>query len=134
MLAAHVPVVAKIMARLSQLFISNSLQCEKCAMNNLRINVKGSLLQNGFCTNFSDFEAKKLLTEKCTEKRTEKCTEKCTEKRNVFTEFFHRIFPRIFGVCVCFFLQYKQLMPPRNGLQKIQPEKHRNAEQNPESL
>ena len=77
--------------------------------------VKGSLLQNGFCANFSKFEAT------CYSPKNEpKTVPKNTPKNGVFSpNFSTEIFPE-FSVCV--FLQQEQQMPPENGLQKIQPE------------
>ena len=82
--------------------------------------LKGSLLQNGFCTKFSDFDAKSCSPKNAPNKRTEERTEKRTEKRNVFTEFFHRIFPRIFGVCFSAVrtVNATEKRPPNNSARK----------------
>ena len=67
-----------------------------------RSQIKGSLLQNGFCTNFSDFEAK-IFSPKNAPKNVPKNAEKKTPKNGMFSPIFSTEFFPEFSVCV--FLQ-----------------------------
>ena len=94
--------------------------CASCCQ--ARQILKGSLLQNGFCTNFSNFEAKS-----CSPKNAPKNAPK---NGIISPNFSTRIFPRILGVCFSAVrtVNATEKRPPKNSAKKSIA----GTEQNPE--
>ena len=90
--------------------------------------IKGSLLQNGFCTNSSDFEAKR-----CSPKNAPKKVRKTHRKTHRKTECFHRFFSPNFSPSFrVFFCSKNSKCHRKTASKKFSQKIHHGTEQNPE--